>query len=106
MTRDHLANERTFLAWLRTGAGVMVLGVGIARFVDHDVRYALLAGLILVAVGGAGLVYGTVRYRQVSAQIEAGEDETGLRPSSATAAAAVLGLAIVAAFVLLGVQST
>jgi len=104
VTRDHLANERTFLAWLRTGAGVMALGVGIARFVEDDGRYALLAGLILVAVGGAGLAYGTVRYRQVSAQIEAGEAETGLRPSSATATAAVLGLAILAAFALLGLQ--
>ncbi|WP_139307046.1 DUF202 domain-containing protein, partial [Modestobacter sp. DSM 44400] len=25
--RDHLANERTYLAWLRTGANVMVVGL-------------------------------------------------------------------------------
>ena len=30
--RDHLANERTQLAWLRTGANVMVVGLAVARF--------------------------------------------------------------------------
>src|SRR5258706_12094194 len=30
--RDHLANERTFLAWLRTGVAVVVFGFAIGRF--------------------------------------------------------------------------
>ncbi len=30
--RDHLANERTFLAWLRTAMGIVVFGFAIARF--------------------------------------------------------------------------
>ena len=34
--RDHLANERTFLAWLRTAATVMVLGLGVARCTRGD----------------------------------------------------------------------
>jgi putative membrane protein len=29
--RDHLANERTFLAWMRTGVATMGLGVVIAK---------------------------------------------------------------------------
>ena len=29
---DHLANERTFLAWLRTGIGVMVFGFVVVKF--------------------------------------------------------------------------
>ena len=29
--RDHLANERTFLAWARTGVGFVALGVGLAQ---------------------------------------------------------------------------
>ncbi len=29
---DHLANERTFLAWIRTAIAVMTLGVAINRF--------------------------------------------------------------------------
>ena len=31
-TRDHLANERTFLAWVRTGISMMGFGFVVARF--------------------------------------------------------------------------
>ena len=30
--RDHLANERTFLAWVRTGVAAVVFGFAIGRF--------------------------------------------------------------------------
>ncbi|HOK48281.1 MAG TPA: DUF202 domain-containing protein, partial [Bryobacteraceae bacterium] len=30
--RDHLANERTFLAWLRTAVALISLGIAINRF--------------------------------------------------------------------------
>lgn len=30
--RDHLANERTYLAWLRTSLALVLLGVGVERF--------------------------------------------------------------------------
>ena len=30
--RDHLADERTFLAWVRTGAAIVVFGFAIGRF--------------------------------------------------------------------------
>jgi uncharacterized protein DUF202 len=30
--RDHLANERTFLAWVRTGVAIVVFGFAIGRF--------------------------------------------------------------------------
>ena len=32
LARDHLANERTLLAWLRTSVAVMALGFVVARF--------------------------------------------------------------------------
>ena len=32
--RTHLANERTFLAWLRTGLGLIVLGLAAAQFME------------------------------------------------------------------------
>jgi putative membrane protein len=32
LARDHLANERTFLAWVRTGVAVVVFGFAIGRF--------------------------------------------------------------------------
>lgn len=30
--RDHLAAERTYLAWLRTGLGFVALGIAVERF--------------------------------------------------------------------------
>ncbi len=99
--RDHLANERTYLAWLRTGANVMVLGLALAKFTSDTGSRALAAGVLLVAVGGTGLVYGTVRYRQVNGEIERGEYATGTRGVAPTVASAVLIAAVVAALVLL-----
>ncbi len=32
LARDHLANERTFLAWVRTSVAVVVFGFAIGRF--------------------------------------------------------------------------
>jgi len=32
VARDHLASERTFLAWARTGLGFVALGIAIERF--------------------------------------------------------------------------
>ena len=36
MVRDHLANERTFLAWLRTGLSLVAVGVAVAGFLPLD----------------------------------------------------------------------
>jgi len=41
--RDHAANERTYLAWVRTGITVMVLGVIIEKF---EIFLAGLTGLV------------------------------------------------------------
>ncbi|HVA86784.1 MAG TPA: DUF202 domain-containing protein [Candidatus Saccharimonadales bacterium] len=48
--RDHLANERTFLAWTRTAITVMALGFVVAKF-----------GILLREIGGAGVHQLTVR---------------------------------------------
>ena len=34
---DHLAAERTFLAWLRTGLGFVALGIAVDRFSQFDI---------------------------------------------------------------------
>ena len=36
VARDHLASERTFLAWIRTGLGFVALGIAIERFSQLD----------------------------------------------------------------------
>lgn len=96
-TRDLLANERTFLAWLRTAATVMVLGLAIAKFGDEGKR-ALAAGAILVFVGALGVVEGTRRQRRVALCIE---NDQPMLTGGEVVAAAVLVAAIVAALILL-----
>src|ERR1700685_3470398 len=44
--RDHEANERTMLAWIRTGIALMAFGFAIARF-----------GFFLRAIAAAGQVH-------------------------------------------------
>lgn len=73
--RDHLANERTYLAWLRTAVNVMVLGLVVAKFVDEGSR-AELAGILLVGVGFLLLIYGTYRTGRLTSDLERGTFET------------------------------
>lgn len=68
--RDHLANERTFLAWVRTALGVMGLGVLFEKLVVQEPS-ALTTGVALAAVlcGAAMLVYAAWRYERVAAAL-------------------------------------
>ncbi len=96
-----MANERTYLAWLRTAVNVMVLGLAIAKFGSKDQTASIAAGGIVVAVGAAFLAYGTHRYRRVHTQIEAGEYLTGTHGNAAVVASVVLVLATFTALLLL-----
>ena len=81
--RDHLANERTFLAWLRTGVATIVFGFAIGRFSIALREFLKLQGEktttpgfttwlgIISAVGGVMLILaGLVRYRKTRTQLE------------------------------------
>ena len=99
--RDHLANERTFLAWLRTAATVMVLGLGVAKFIEPGNARAEIAGGILLATGAAGLIQGAIRYRRVNRELESGRFVAGANAREPIVAGIVLLVAAVAAFVLI-----
>ena len=84
-TSDHLANERTFLAWVRTGVALVVFGFAIGRFavairqfMELQGRTSGTAGLsvwfgTLAITGGVALtVAGLFRYRRARTQIESG----------------------------------
>jgi putative membrane protein len=101
LARDHMANERTYLAWLRSAATVMALGVAVASFADDVSWTSATAGGLLVAVGATGVVFGTSRYRQVTQELESDTYETGTRGRAATIASAVLVAALVAAMLLI-----
>ena len=70
--RDQLANERTFLAWVRTALGLIGLGVVMAKLLDHA-TLALVGGLSFVAWGAGILVYSIIRYRAVTDLLERGK---------------------------------
>jgi putative membrane protein len=97
-TRDLLANERTFLAWLRTAATVMVLGLAIAKFADVPGDRELAAGAILIVTGALGVFAGARRQRRVARAIE---NDEPMPIGGELVAAVVLVAAVFAALVLL-----
>jgi putative membrane protein len=74
--RTHLANERTYLAWFRTGMTLIALGVAAAQFLTATtVTGATLIPLFSTLVIGLGAVLvgvGTSRYRRGRVRIDQG----------------------------------
>ena len=101
--RDHMANERTYLAWLRTAVNVMIVGLAVARFGagGRPGALSLTAAALLVATGAVGLGYGTLRYRAVNSELEGGRFVTGSRSAGPQRAAVALVVALAVATVLL-----
>ena len=86
--RDHLANERTFLAWVRTGVAMVVFGFAIGRFAiairelltlnGHVPRTAGLSvwfGVIAIVTGAVLVFAGLNRYRRTREQLDSGSFE-------------------------------
>ncbi len=50
-----LANERTFLAWIRTALALVALGIGVATFVSNQLErgLAIVIATGLIVMGGA-----------------------------------------------------
>ena len=86
---DHAANERTFLAWIRTAIAVMAFGFLVERFDlflqiagQTLARRALspggqlagnIAGLILIALGAAIIILALLRFRRTAREIDSPE---------------------------------
>jgi inner membrane protein YidH len=108
--RDHLANERTFLAWLRTGVAVVVFGFAIGRFAiaiqefmkveghpQNAARMSVWFGLVAIVIGIVLVFAGLKRYRRIRAQLEVGKFEpAGLLIDVVAILTVVLGLALAA----------
>ena len=81
--RTHLANERTFLAWIRTAITFITLGLAAAQFLDTDrvLGVPLSAYLAIVLVcGGIGLaLVGRRRFVVGQERIERGIPQFGTR---------------------------
>lgn len=71
--RDHLANERTYLAWVRTALGALALGIAVERFgADDGDRSVIAFAIVLMAMGIGVLVMATVRYFAVARELDNG----------------------------------
>jgi putative membrane protein len=84
---DHLANERTYLAWVRTGIGIMAFGFVVVKFSlfvkqigvvlktkvptpSHG--YSSIIGIILVALGTLAILFSFLQYRRTERQLITG----------------------------------
>lgn len=78
--RFSLANERTFLAWVRTSLGMIALGVGVATFVSTtETRgFSIVIAIFLVVLGGAMASISWLRWLNVERAMRAGH---GIPPS-------------------------
>ena len=90
---DHAANERTFLAWVRTAIAIMAFGFLVQKF-DLFLRIASgslnarslsernqivgdIAGLLLIVLGGAMMVLAAVQFRKTTIDIDTKEVRPG-----------------------------
>ena len=91
--RFSLANERTFLAWLRTAIGLVAAGVGVFHLFEPSPSTTVLS-LVLLASAAVASVIGFTHYRRADEAIRRGE---GLSSSGT-----VMGVMTVAAIVAVG----
>lgn len=83
---DHLANERTFLAWIRTSIGIMGFGFVVVKFslfakaftsaittgMANSPDDSRLVGILLVVVGALMLLFAYFRYEKTKQHMEQG----------------------------------
>ena len=82
-SREHLANERTFLAWIRTGIALMGFGFVIVKFTlflkeisilletkgMSAKGYSAMVGVIMVALGVIIAVLAFIQYKKYEKQL-------------------------------------
>lgn len=84
---DHLANERTFLAWVRTSIALMAFGFVVVKFalfvkqvafivgekqgdiVLPNKNYSAILGIALVAIGVLMALFSYIRYKSIEKQL-------------------------------------
>jgi len=105
---DHAANERTFLAWVRTAIAVMAFGFVIERFdlflqalapqvamkqiAPHGQKFANAAGLAFIGIGVAMIVIAGIRFVGTAKAIETDDTVPGPGERFDLALAALIAL--------------
>jgi len=102
MSDNELANDRTYLAWLRTGIATMGLGFVVAKVAlivqpnnktaSNQGLYAAV-GILIVLCGGALVVTGYLQHKTVLALLKSDEEKGQPRwPLRITATAVAVSL--------------
>lgn len=105
--RDHLANERTLLAWQRTALALVGLGFVVDRFAfegesPETAALGTVLGFAMIAGGAITAIVGVVRFRTVEAQIDAADYRPAILAHIVFAGAIVLGALLMLAYLVLG----
>lgn len=91
-----LANERTLLAWIRTGLTLIAGGVAIA-FLAANVRFGVIVGLGAILAGGFIAMVGYWKYKSADKAVRKGR----LPKPGSGELAVVIGVSIFAAVLVL-----
>ena len=92
--RDHLANERTFLAWIRTALSILGVGIGLLKWQG----IANEAGYLVLGLGVVVLITSTWRYLSVMHRLSESQFEPNVQ--SALSIVVVILLVIIGMLVL------
>jgi len=110
--RVHMANERTFLAWIRTSVAIMAFGFVVEKFslfvkqmayylgketVPPPQGYSSMIGIVLVGLGVVMSVLAYIRYKKVERQI----DDDSYQPSAILSVLLALSIIAVGFFLVL-----
>jgi putative membrane protein len=103
-----LANDRTYLAWLRTGIALFGLGFVVAKValivkpdgaqLSNDDLYSA-AGVVIVLTGAALVVVGHLQHARVVKLLKGDDAAGGPRWPLTITAAAVIGSLLLAALI-------
>lgn len=109
-TSDHLANERTFLAWIRTALGLMAFGFVVVKFAlflrqfsfilkgsaAPSQGHSFLIGIFLVGFGVCIGVLAFLKYLRTQKQLEGARFQSSpWLPAVLTVAVLMIGILLV-----------
>jgi putative membrane protein len=101
--RTHLANERTFLAWFRTGLTLVALGLAAGQFLTDDgqggIPFVQTLASVVIATGGLAVAVGAYRYWQNRVRIDLDEFATAGRSVAIALVAAIATVTLAIVFV-------